>query len=115
MTIKSGRLIDSIKITMKDGVESESSGTYGGNGGGIKTWNVPEGSEITQVVLRTGSLVDSLQFITNKGIESPQFGGNGGDRRLFTVPKGWKLVGIYGKRGRLVDRIGFYIGYTTFS
>ena len=81
----------------------------------MTTWNVPSGSEISQIVLRTGGLVDSLKFITNKGKESPKFGGNGGGERIYTIPKGWKLMGIYGKSGRLLDRIGFYIGKTNYS
>ena len=115
LRIRSDILVDSIKITLKDGVESEASGTYGGNGGKTKTWDVPEGAEITQVEIRSGRVIDSLKFMTNTGKESPQFGGNGGTRSHYTIPKGWKLVGIFGLKGDYVDRIGFYIGYTSFK
>ena len=39
---------------------------------------VPNSQSITQVVYRSGSLIDALTFITNKGNKSPRFGGGGG-------------------------------------
>ena len=78
VTVRHGSLIDAITLKMSDGVEVQFSAKYGGNGGGESTWEVPNGEEITQVTIRSGKYVDSLQFSTNEGTKSPKFGGNGG-------------------------------------
>ena len=95
---------------MFDGQQVVESGEYGGNGGTENIFEVPKGESIKYVVVHSGAVVDSLQFVTYQGTCSPKFGGDGGDKHIFTVPDGAKLIGIYGRSGTLLDSIGFYYG-----
>ena len=83
---------------------------YGGNGGSESFFDVPMGESIQHVIVYSGGMVDSLQFVTDKGTTSQKFGGDGGNKHVFTVPEGAKLVGIYGRSGDMVDSLGFYYG-----
>ena len=93
-----------------DGSQVQESGNYGGKGGGENFFDVPMGESIKQVIVRSGTMVDSLQFVTDKGTKSQKFGGKGGSKHVETVPDGSKIVGIYGRSGDLLDSIGFYYG-----
>ena len=100
---------------MTDGVEYEFTGDYGGSGGSYKTWKVPTGEYITQIIIRTGSRVDALQFITNKGNTSPYYGGNGGSKKTLTVPKDYQIIGIFGRSGSRIDKLGFNIAKVVYK
>lgn len=71
--------MDKIQLFLSDGVTNMYSPEFGGNGGGPSQWTVPDGEHITQLEYRSGTKVDSISFITNKGTKSPHFGGYGGD------------------------------------
>ena len=86
------------------------SGEYGGNGGWEDFFDIPVGEFIKQVIVYSGSMVDSLQFVTDKGTTSQKFGGNGGNKHVFTVPEGAKLVGLYGRTASYMNSLGFYYG-----
>ena len=63
---------------MSDGINTFISPNFGGSSGGYFQWEVPNYQSITQVVYRSGNVIDSLTFITNQGNKSPIFGGTGG-------------------------------------
>lgn len=47
--IRSGAWIDSVQFIFSDGVNYEVSPEFGGDGGGITAWDVPDGEEIVEV------------------------------------------------------------------
>ncbi len=51
-----------------------------------------------EVEIRSADRIDSVTFITNKGIESSQFGGNGGRYIMLTIAEGFMRVGFYGEK-----------------
>ena len=108
--IRSGALIDQIAVKVFDGQQVMESEEYGGYGGSESFFDVPMGESIQHVIVYTGDVVDSLQFVTDRGTTSQKFGGDGGSKNVFTVPEGGKLIGIYGRNGSLLDSIGFYYG-----
>ncbi len=65
-------------------------------------------------MLRTGSLVDSIQVTyrlsNGKDYTAGYYGGKGGGKNVINVniEKGEKIIGAFGKTGRLVDNIGFF-------
>lgn len=113
--VRHGQYIDSLQFLVSDGIDFEYSPRFGGTGGGYEEWTVPDDEYITQVEVRSGSLIDSITFITNKGTKSDQFGRNGGGYNLITFPSGSRFVGVYGGSGRLVDSIGFITGTNNYS
>ncbi len=108
ITIRSGRRVDAIQLTYRLSNGNTVTGPkHGGNGGGQTVYNIDiaGGEEIVYVGGRSGSRVDRLEFVTNKGrILGPHGGGGGG---AFAQSQ-CKLRGIYGRSGNEVDRIGFY-------
>ena len=100
---------------MNDGVETEFSGHYGGNGGGEHIWNVPAGEYITQYMIKSGSLVDAIQFYTNKGTKSPYYGGSGGIEHFVTIPKDSRIIGIYGSHSGVINQFGLKVEYLNFK
>jgi hypothetical protein len=77
---------------------------HGGTGGQLSTFRVPPGEVIIRVEGRAGTAVDCLQFITDKGTESPRFGGNGG-APFKAEAGGNELRTISGRAGHLLDQI----------
>ena len=107
IVIRAGNVIDSIEITYKlPNGQFFHGGHFGGGGGGIHTIdiNVDGGERIVGVWGKSGSLVDQLGFVTNKGrIFGPYGGCSGG---AFTV-NSCEIRGIFGRSGGLLDSIGF--------
>ncbi len=106
--IRSGRVIDAIRVTYQTPNGQQIRGGYhGGNGGGVHTINidVDGGERIIGVFGRWGRLVDRLGFVTNKGNIFGPYGECGGGP--FTVSR-CKLRGILGRSGGRVDSIGFF-------
>ena len=113
--VRHGRLIDSLQFLVSDGVDFEYSPRFGGLGGDYDEWTVPDGEYITQVEVRSGSKLDSITFITNKGTKSDKYGKNGGSYKLITFPTGSRFVGVFGRSGSLVDNLGFITGTNSYS
>ena len=111
---RDGFYIDRIKVRTVDGVEEESSPSFGGNGGDAYSWKVPEGEYIAKIIYRQGSWLDHVVFVTNRGTHSPQFGGNGGAGPFeYELPENTRLNGIYGFHDVYVRGLGFY--YSRFE
>merc|ERR1719249_170132 len=75
---------------------------FGGNGGGYSYTYLP--SCTTIVLIKSGSLVDALQFLS-QGYETRYYGGSGGGTYVLVAPRGRCLGDIKMKTGSLVDRI----------
>ena len=89
---------------------------FGGGGGSLRDpWVVPDGEYVSQIEYRSGSRIDSLTFITNKGTRSPKYGGNGGSYHLETFPEGSRIIGLYGRDGSRVDNLGFILAKTEYG
>ena len=105
IVIRSGSLIDSIKLVYRNPDGSINVGDqHGGNGGGQTIHNLAVGEFVFAIHGRTGGVVDSLSFTTNHGRVLGPHGGNGGGS--FSVGN-CRLRGIYGRSGSLLDAIGF--------
>lgn len=104
--VRSGRRIDQLRLKIGNGMSTYWTDIHGGNGGsGPYSFLVPQGENIVTVIMRSGSRIDSLQFVTDRGTVSQQFGGNGGSLRTYHLPG--KLVGFFGKSGSEIDQLGF--------
>jgi len=82
----------------------------GGNGGNaFADRNVATGARISEIRIRSGERVDSLQvvYMLSNGTlqEEPRHGGTGGNAFVFTFDPDEYLVGIAGRAGQMVDSI----------
>lgn len=93
LAIRSGAEVDAIIIN----------GTkHGGDGGGMSTTLIFDTDEyISTVKIRSGSRVDNLTFITNKG-RSIGGGGGGGSEQILT---NIRVIAIGGRSGARLDQI----------
>ena len=108
IVVRSGSRVDAIQITYKKSNGQDYTGSRrGGSGGGEDTIeiDVDGGERLIGVFGRSGSRVDMLGFVTNKGrIFGPYGGCGGGD---FTVSS-CLVRGIFGRAGSEIDSIGFH-------
>jgi len=103
--IRNGSAIDQIKLKIGNGKNSYWSDIHGGNGGGGPySFVVPLGENIISVLIRSGTRIYSLQFITDRGTVSQKFGGNGGTLRSYNLTG--RLIGFFGRDGTIIDQIG---------
>jgi hypothetical protein len=93
LAIRTGEEVDAIIINGKKN---------GGDGGSLSTTLIFDSDEyISQILIRSGSRVDRLEFTTNKGRKIGG-GGNGGSE---TVLSGIRVVAIGGRAGSRLDQI----------
>jgi hypothetical protein len=90
--------------------ESGQSGIAGGDGGSaFSEQNIPPGARISEIRVRSGEMVDSIQavYILENGrvFEGPRYGGNGGNLSIFRLDRDEFIVGISGRRGKYVDSL----------
>ena len=108
IVLRSGSLIDAIQVTYRLSNGQDSTGSnYGGTGGGKHTIDidVDNGERLIGVFGKSGSRVDQLGFVTNKGRIFGPYGGCGGGS--FTV-NSCLVRGIFGRSGSGIDSIGFH-------
>lgn len=98
LEVRSGSLIDRLVITYSDGRVLAG----GGSGGGLRYHNMP--SCTTIVLVKSGSVIDSIQFLS-QGYETDRYGGHGGGTAVLVAPAGKCLGDIKLKAGSMVDRI----------
>ena len=109
--LRSGSRIDSIQITYRLSNGQDYTGAHhGGTGGGLRTFNVDVdgGERIVGVFGKSGSEVDRLGFVSNRGRIFGPYGGNGGGN--FNV-NSCNVRGIYGRSGSRLDSIGFFCSH----
>ena len=110
---RDGWYIDQIKVQSADGSEEQTSPSFGGNGGGPWSWEVPAGEHIQKLIYAVhDGMIISMIFETDKGNKSPSFGakGNGpkGVTAEYTLPTGARLDGVFGHNDAYVRGLGFY-------
>lgn len=103
--VRSGKRVDQIEVNYAGRKMPE-----GGSGGDRDCFPLNSGETVTRLVIRTGSEVDAIRFMTSAGRWSRNYGGGGGTERSLYAPAGMHLMAIYGRTGRRVDRIGVYWG-----
>ena len=103
--LRTNHLLESIQVELSDGERTHLMPAHGGYGGDLKIWNVPEGEFITEIEMKTGAMVDSIIFITDKGTRSPRYGGDGGSMKHIQLVG--RLVGLRGRDGAYIDALGF--------
>ena len=114
ITGREGSFIDQVKVKTADGGSEQTSPSFGGSGGHSYTWKVPNGEYISKLEYRSGSWLDGITFVTNKGNKSPHFGGNGGNGYTFDLPVGARLNGVFGYKQGYLKGLGFsYKVYAT--
>lgn len=82
-------------------------GPSGGTGGGAFLDEVPGGTTVGALVIRSGDLINSVQFlhVDDDGVvvESKAHGGLGGTARTVPLGENTAIVGISGRYGIFVD------------
>ena len=120
INIKSGQVIDNISIVYDNGTLNRSLiwCEHGGDGGEDHLLELKSDEYVTQVVVRAGRMVQSLEFRTNLGRLLTCGGkhnvGIAGFKPKEVVESGpnkkYGLVGIHGRKGKYIDAIGFHWG-----
>lgn len=59
------------------------------------------------ILIRAGTLIDSIQLVHQNGQSSGYYGGNGGSQHSYTLSPGESVVAIHGRSGTHVDNIAF--------
>merc|ERR1711879_412076 len=72
-------------------------GTGAGQGNVQEPFYLQSDEVVTEIRGGQGGLLDSVQFITDKGRESKAYGGSGGDRYTVRAKPGMQIIGL--KRG----------------
>ena len=109
--IRSGSRLDSIQVTYRLSSGQDYTGPHhGGTGGGLHTIDIDidGGERVIGVLGRSGSAVDQVGFVTNRGRIFGPYGGCGGGP--FTV-NSCHIRGIFGRSGSRIDSIGFFCSH----
>jgi len=89
--------------------------SYGGSGGGDFSDNLTNTVRVTQISIRHGKYVDSIQttWLTTEGksITGERHGGDGGSEDTFSLSEGEYITDINGRSGKLVDQLTFYSNF----
>jgi len=97
VTVRAGAVIDRLEFYYRGSILSG-----GGYGGRAHSHSLP--SCTTIVFIKSGSLVDAIQFLS-QGYETRYYGGSGGGSYVVVAPRGRCLGDIKIRTGGLVDRI----------
>ena len=113
--VRAGKWINHLEFTYRRASGHSYSLNIGGVGGkSYAPFKVPSGAKLTEVNLRCGVYVDSIQFRFSDGSTSPKYGGGGGQPMTIRFPPNSTFRGIHGGGGTpsssigYVDRIGFF-------
>jgi hypothetical protein len=91
VTTRTGNLVDQIVFFYTDG----SFEAYGDNGGlPQEPFVLHHGEYLVAVHVRSGELLDSVQFETNTGRVSAVYGGDGGAPHTFRAVSGHSIIGL---------------------
>jgi WD40 repeat protein len=107
--VHSGSLIDGIQLEFQNSVTNDTftDSYYGGSGGNVEKFAVPNDEFITSIYICFGVFVYQLRFKTNKGTKSPYYGGYGGTCAKISFEKPG-LLDISVKYEDYLNRIQFF-------
>lgn len=85
----------------------------GGRGGSaFSDREIPEGARITEIQVRSGDYIDSVQIVyvlrDGRSFKGPMHGGSGGRSNVFRLDSDEYLIGISGRYGNYVDSLTFH-------
>ncbi len=105
--VKSDKFVDSICITYSlNNEESVTSERHGDIKGDLDIFNLDENEYVTKVSGRFGSMIDSLEIVTNLGSKK-RYGGKGGFADFeYEAPNNYQIIGFFGRAGWHIDAIG---------
>jgi len=82
---------------------------FGGPGGDCaEQWELQRGEQIKSIRVRSGDVIDSLEFITTLGTHT--FGGKGGNPTMVVPAGEGSLAYVEGSAGNYVNRLKFVFG-----
>jgi hypothetical protein len=105
---RNGTLVDSIGCYLS----TETVGPFGGPGGGAfeDPGPVPELSRITNITVRSGSLVDAIAttyLLPDGSSQTFSHGGTGGTAHQIDFVSGEQIIAVVGRSGTYLDTIAF--------
>ena len=92
--------------------------TAGGRGGSeFSDREIPAGARITEIRVRSGNYIDSLQMVyvlrDGRSFNGPLHGGSGGRSNVFRLEPDEYLIGISGRYGSYIDSLTFHTNKRT--
>lgn len=104
--VRYGKVIDNLRLSYGNSPASQ----HGGGGGSADTFVLEPGERIIRVEGSAGDYIDSLQFFTDKGKQSPKYGGGGGTPFQAEASVGGQLITIEGRAGDFIDQVTLSFG-----
>lgn len=104
--VRHGKVIDNLRLSYGNSAASQ----HGGGGGSADTFVLEPGERIIRVEGSAGDYIDSLQFFTDKGKQSPKYGGGGGTPFQAEASVGGQLITIEGRAGEFIDQVTLSFG-----
>ena len=112
---RSGDYLDAIGLTFaplprRQAMQANEAAMAGGGGGSpFSDQEIPAGARISEIRIRAGRNVDSIQAVytlqNGRFLEGPVHGGGGGNIQTFRLDSDEYIVGISGRCGDFVDSI----------
>lgn len=107
--VRAANRVDKITVQYQGAGGSVS---QGGSGGIEKVFDLEDNEYITEVLGRSGSRLDQIEFVLNTGRRSQPFGGSGGSP--FSLKMDSAVVkAFHGRAGRQLDKIGVFFENAT--
>jgi Jacalin-like lectin domain/Phosphatidylinositol-specific phospholipase C, X domain len=101
-----------ILVTRALKISNQKSDAHGGGGGSEFTDTPPQGSRLSRIVLRSGSVIDALQLEWTRAdgrvVHGIKHGGEGGSEHVITLAANEKVTRIDGRSGAMVDSLTFH-------
>lgn len=108
LTFRGGSRVDSVGLTLTNGVTSL---THGGTGGDVASLTLADGEYWTSTELCQGKKNDQTRIFyilaTTSTGRTLKTGTSTDDCSTFTAPDGWGVVGFVGQDGDEVDQLAF--------
>lgn len=108
LTFRGGSRVDSVGLTLTNGVTSL---THGGTGGDVASLTLADGEYWTSTELCQGKKNDQTRIFyilaTTSTGRTLKTGTSTDDCSTFAAPDGWGVVGFVGQDGDEVDQLAF--------
>lgn len=107
--IRSGAWIDAVQVIYNSPAgHDDSTERFGGQGGGLGSFMLEPGEQITMVRFTYGQHVNSITIGTSHE-RSATFGEPNGPSETFEITGDYEFAGFYGRCGAYVDAIGILL------
>jgi hypothetical protein len=109
---RAGNYLDAIGLTYSPltMLVTNQSTIFGGEGGAaFSDREIPVGARVTEVRVRSGDFIDSIQLVytleNGEPFEGPIHGGQGGRPSVFSLDRDEYVIGLSGRYGRYIDSL----------